>query len=354
MPQAHFDEEYKPVIRSVSSSALTVPTQATETVPLRRSPSFDFFVRGHGQEPATVPHVAPLLPPPGNTTVSRAARACSVHRAPRIVLTGGPCGGKTSVLKRLRAFLEAKGLQVYVIPEAATLIIGGGRLPLGNHSLGALARFEKSLFKLQMALEDTMNEGAEEMGCHRSVILCDRGLSDNKAYLDDATQASILAELGLTEDDIGKNRYDLVLHLDTTAKGAPEHYNWAGSKHGTNNPARVTPPEEACELDDKVLRAWDNETYRVRFKNHGQSFTCKEDQVIAAVDNFLKDKKTLRRATAHRHCQSACHRPIARGGERCRAGDYANLVNSRPEFLSPHELKADPKAAPCLRRTSPR
>ena len=44
----------------------------------------------------------------------------------RLVLTGGPCAGKTSAMARLRGYLESRGFRVFVVPEAATLLFNGG------------------------------------------------------------------------------------------------------------------------------------------------------------------------------------------------------------------------------------
>jgi hypothetical protein len=40
------------------------------------------------------------------------AHVCSSERVQKFVLTGGPCGGKTTALARLRQFLEERGLRV--------------------------------------------------------------------------------------------------------------------------------------------------------------------------------------------------------------------------------------------------
>ncbi len=38
----------------------------------------------------------------------------------RIVLTGGPCGGKTTAISRLMEWLTGLGYYVVIVPEAAT------------------------------------------------------------------------------------------------------------------------------------------------------------------------------------------------------------------------------------------
>ena len=37
----------------------------------------------------------------------------------KIVLTGGPCGGKSTSMVRLKNFLAARGFRVFVVREAA-------------------------------------------------------------------------------------------------------------------------------------------------------------------------------------------------------------------------------------------
>ena len=44
----------------------------------------------------------------------------------RILFTGGPCAGKTTVLAKMQENLEAKGFRVFCVPEAATLLNAGG------------------------------------------------------------------------------------------------------------------------------------------------------------------------------------------------------------------------------------
>ena len=51
----------------------------------------------------------------------------------RIVLTGGPCAGKTTAMARLSGFLQERGFRVYTVPEMATLLF---TKKLGNGEIG--------------------------------------------------------------------------------------------------------------------------------------------------------------------------------------------------------------------------
>ena len=44
----------------------------------------------------------------------------------KLVLTGGPCGGKTTGQARLSTFFENLGWKVFRVPETATVLLGGG------------------------------------------------------------------------------------------------------------------------------------------------------------------------------------------------------------------------------------
>lgn len=47
-------------------------------------------------------------------------------RVYKLVLTGGPCGGKTTGQERLATFFENLGWKVFTVPETATILLGGG------------------------------------------------------------------------------------------------------------------------------------------------------------------------------------------------------------------------------------
>jgi len=44
----------------------------------------------------------------------------------KIVLTGGPCGGKSTALSIMSDRLRSFGFRVFIVPEAATIVITGG------------------------------------------------------------------------------------------------------------------------------------------------------------------------------------------------------------------------------------
>ena len=78
------------------------------------------------------------------------------------------------------------------------------------------------------------------------LIVCDRGMLDNKAYMKEVEFKKILKEFGTTEIK-ERDSYDAVFHLVSAAKGKEKLYTLA------NNVARTESVEEARILDDKII-----------------------------------------------------------------------------------------------------
>lgn len=77
-----------------------------------------------------------------------------------------------------------------------------------------------------MHLEDLFYEIASEQE-KPAVIICDRGLLDNRAYCDPKVWNALLEELGMNMVQLRDKRYDAVVHLVTAADGAEKFYNLA-------------------------------------------------------------------------------------------------------------------------------
>ena len=106
-------------------------------------------------------------------------------RVHRIVITGGPCAGKTTAMAKLSLRLQNMGFDVFVVPEVATLTITGGAKP-GNYSKKQHRDWEVSVLKIQMALEDNFRDIAEKCSLpegRHAVLLMDRGTMDVLAYV---------------------------------------------------------------------------------------------------------------------------------------------------------------------------
>ncbi len=197
----------------------------------------------------------------------------------KIVLTGGPCAGKTTALQRIEKEFTEKGYKVFIIGESATELISSGARPFGTLSIPTY-QFQKGIIGYQLYKEAMYENFAailpEETKC---LLVCDRGALDNKAYIDADGFAQILKESSLKEIDL-LTRYQMILHLVTAAKGAEEFYTLA------NNEARVEPPEVARSLDETTLNCWIGHPNLHVIANN-QDFKSKMDQVIRTIHREL-------------------------------------------------------------------
>ena len=64
----------------------------------------------------------------------------------KLVLTGGPCGGKTTGQTRLATFFENLGWKVYRVPETANILLSGG-VNFAELTPEAAEKFQVSLEK---------------------------------------------------------------------------------------------------------------------------------------------------------------------------------------------------------------
>jgi predicted ATPase len=166
----------------------------------------------------------------------KARRACNcthAHTPKRVVLTGGPGAGKTAVLELCRQYFCP---HVVILPEAASLLFGGG-FPRGGGRLERAAT-QRAIYHVQRELEAIADaqDGA-------AIILCDRGTVDGAAYwpgpgsLFDDVGSSHAAELA---------RYHAVIHLRVPH---PRDYT-------LDNPVRIESAAQAAAIDEAIALAW--------------------------------------------------------------------------------------------------
>ena len=170
-------------------------------------------------------------------------------RITKIVLTGGPAAGKTTLVSRvLKEFKQEDGWRVITIPETATELISGfGIKPFDNCM--SMLQFQDFVVADQIHKEKLALDAAQLVPEDNILILYDRALMDDKAYVSDEEFAQVIARFdGRTEERVLAN-YDMVLHLITCAKGAEFAYD-------LGNNARTESIEFAREMDDRTLRAW--------------------------------------------------------------------------------------------------
>ncbi|MFD2167170.1 AAA family ATPase [Thalassotalea euphylliae] len=184
----------------------------------------------------------------------------------RIVLTGGPGGGKTTAIDLIRREFAGK---LAIVPESATMMFSGGIERAENDNV--LKAQQTAIFHLQKHLEDVQRATYPEC-----VILCDRGSLDGLAYWPGDEQ-DFFTHMGTTlEEELA--RYDAVIFFETAAK--------SGESIRSNNPVRNESEQAAVELDNKLQAVWSKHP-NFNLVGSSESFIRKVMFGIMTVENVI-------------------------------------------------------------------
>jgi CYTH domain-containing protein/thymidylate kinase len=200
----------------------------------------------------------------------------------KIVLTGGPCAGKTTALVKITEYFSGFGYKVFNVPEVPTIYsTAGWNYLTPNRDL--YYQGERAILETQLALEDQFMRLAEV--CTKPVlIVCDRGTMDISAYIKPEEWREITAMAGTTPEGL-LERYDAVLHLVSAADGAEQYYTTA-----TNATRYEQANEEglriARELDKKIIKAWTGHPH-LRVINNHDDFEAKLNRVLKEISKVV-------------------------------------------------------------------
>lgn len=200
----------------------------------------------------------------------------------KIVLTGGPCAGKTTALVKVIEHFTSLGYKVFTIPEVPTMFTQSGMNYLTKNEK-FFFEGEKATFLTQIGLEDSFSRMAETLD-QPVIIVCDRGTMDISTYLSEDFWNRIISEQGYSNTQL-RERYDAVLHLVSAADGAEQFYTTA------NNAQRLEKADEAGlqiarELDKKIVSAWKGHPH-LRVINNHEDFENKLNRVLKEISNVL-------------------------------------------------------------------
>ncbi|XP_055374663.1 TRPL translocation defect protein 14 isoform X2 [Condylostylus longicornis] len=249
------------------------------------------------------------------TAIIEASQAKKVYK---IVLTGGPCGGKTTGQSRLCTFFENLGWKVFRVPETASVLLSGGvkfsdltekevpetpssfkhlSLPFVSpeHSiidmtascprcLAAAAdrpdgseayKFQENLIRTMIQIENTYFElGASST--KNCLIICDRGVMDASAYISKEKWKKMMETNHWNAIELRDNRYNQILHLVSAANGAEDFYTIE------DHACRSEGVDLARELDYKSAAAWVGHPYFDVIDN-SSDFETKMNRMIESV-----------------------------------------------------------------------
>lgn len=193
----------------------------------------------------------------------------------RIVVTGGPCAGKSKALPELCDWLRLKGKHPVLVPEAASLVFGAAGRP-DYSDKPRLMEYQKTIILIQMQMEDLF---LATVCIPDSVLITDRGVLDNKTFVYPEDWQNLLKDLKLTESEVGLSRYDAVIHMVTAADGAPTHYKLEGFRNET--------PEKAIRQDRRLQDVYkDHPIHKVI--DNSTDFPGKIARLKSAVADILK------------------------------------------------------------------
>ncbi len=216
------------------------------------------------------------------TTDELLSREATSPNITKIVVTGGPCAGKTTAMSWIQNAFTEKGYCVLFVPETATELISNGAAPWLCRSG---RDFQTNLVKLQLDKEYAFIKIAELMKNEKVLIVCDRGALDNKAYMSGLDFQYVMKELNTDEVNL-RDHYDAVFHLVTAAKGAQEFYTLA------NNSARTETVEQASKLDDSLIAAWTGHPH-FRVIDNSTDFKQKMLRLLSEISSFLGEPEPL-------------------------------------------------------------
>lgn len=144
----------------------------------------------------------------------------------KILLSSGPCAGKTEFLPVLERWLKEQGLRCVVVSEAATALMRAGIDPKS-------ATFQRDIFIWQMHQEERATSQPVD------VVIFDRGFLDQQAYTSPLTFLAMGKKYRVfnNKEEMYK-RYDLVLHFESNAA------------HTHVTEGRLETQEEAIKLEE--------------------------------------------------------------------------------------------------------
>ena len=189
-----------------------------------------------------------------------------------IVLTGGPGGGKSSLIEDLRHDTDWAGCFV-TLPEAIQYARFMGISP-GDKL------FQRAVVHLQIGLEQGLDKALGDADSRP--ILCHRGSLDPIAFWHQRGWSAdeFYALVGLTRQEHYR-RYAGVIHLVTAADGVPHEY--------TRWPQAHRPEEagEAIKLDRWLTEAWGSHPHYYRLDNTDRDWAAKSRAARAILSELV-------------------------------------------------------------------
>ena len=190
----------------------------------------------------------------------------------KIVLTGGPCGGKTASIDFLSKKLIEQDYSVKIVNETANSLLKLGYMPSVNIST---FDFQNLLFKIQF-LNEYMYEGES------NILLCDRGLFDGKVYIDKSDFQKILDLNKVKEKEISST-YDGALYFRSISYEYPKEFS---------KKRIYESPEVGRIRDERCKKIWMDKIVSCNYDNL-DGFENKQKMIFLALKKQLEYLKQI-------------------------------------------------------------
>ena len=180
-----------------------------------------------------------------------------------VAITGGPSGGKTTLIEALK---NEFGQKVKIVPEAASILYKGGFPRVKSYD--GYYHGQKAIYWTQKELEQLRAKTNPD-----SLIVCDRGSLDALAYWPD-TEEHFYKTVN-TNRQTELDRYQWIIHLDTATE--PDY--------DSTNPVRTEDFHEALLLNEKIRKSWEGHPQRIIITSENDFFSKmkKATNVIEAI-----------------------------------------------------------------------
>lgn len=189
----------------------------------------------------------------------------------KIAITGGPSGGKTTLIEALKKEFAGR---IKVVPEAASILYKGGFPRVKSYD--GLFHGQRAIYAVQKEVEDLRCKLYPE-----ALIVCDRGSLDALAYWPDTPEHFFKTMNTTPEAEVA--RYDWVIHLDTATEPDYDH----------SNEIRTETFQEALALNEKIKQSWAVHPKRVII-NSEQDFFSKMNKATKVIEDILNSQTKLK------------------------------------------------------------
>jgi hypothetical protein len=189
-----------------------------------------------------------------------------------IVLTGGPGGGKSTLIDELRSD-PTWGSRFVALPETVHYACFTNVSPRER-------LFQRVIVKLQIALEEGLDQALGP--ADPRVVLCHRGSLDPLAFWRQRgwPEQDFYEYTGTTIQDHYR-RYTAVLHLVTAADGADQAYVRWPDAH------RPEVADEAIRIDRWLHEAWCGHPCYFRLSNERRDWETKSREARRILMDFV-------------------------------------------------------------------